>query len=410
MTVILGVVLAGLWLPAPGVAQDVVLGGELRPRYEARDPVVRDWTDRQTRDFVSMRTRASVLARLPRGVRGFVQLQDVREWGADPNTMALGATGLDLHQGWIEIGHEATADLSVRAGRQELVYGEERLVGAVDWAQQARAFNGVRVRARPLGGLVLDGLAMPIGDEDVGEPGSGAALYGVYGVLDRVGTLDAYLLYNTEDSRVGEPAVTHGSRTSIPSAGAGAPGRPGSPGGWRPPSSAGPAWTGTSPPPWWPHGWGAPSRTGRGWTSGTTGCPGTTTPPLARSGSSTPSSRRTTGSTGSWTCSRISRSTRRAAGSRTWPSRAATGSSRTSSSRWTSTRSGSPLRPGRSRAAWARRRTWRPAGPIPGAFPSRAAPLRAVASAVPDSRRPGRRGPGRRPPGVAGAGLLLPRP
>jgi hypothetical protein len=208
MTVILGVVLAGPSLPAPGVAQDVVLGGELRPRYEARNPVVRDWTDRETRDFVSMRTRASLLASLPRGVRGFVQLQDVREWGADPNTMALRATGLDLHQGWIEIGHEATADLSVRAGRQELVYGEERLVGAVDWAQQARAFNGVRVRARPLGGLVLDGLAMPIGDEDVGEPGSGAALYGVYGVLDRVGSLDAYLLYNTEDSRVGEPAVT----------------------------------------------------------------------------------------------------------------------------------------------------------------------------------------------------------
>jgi hypothetical protein len=200
--------IALLAMAAPLGAQDVVLGGELRPRFEIRHPVLRDWTERETRDFVSMRTRGSVLVTLPRDVRAFIQLQDVREWGADPNTMALQATGFNLHQGWIELGHETTSPFSARVGRQELDYGEERLVGAVNWAQQGRSFNGVRLRTRAVEGLVLDGLVMPIGNEDVGEPGSGAGLYGLYGVVSLAGTLDAYLLYNNEDTRAGEPPVT----------------------------------------------------------------------------------------------------------------------------------------------------------------------------------------------------------
>jgi hypothetical protein len=198
-----------LLVPWPGIAQEITVGGEIRPRFEVRHPVERPWTDRETRDFVSMRTRASVLATLPGNVRGFVQLQDVRDWGADPNTMAILATGLNLHQGWIELGHERTAPLSVRVGRQELAYGEERLVGAVNWAQQARSFDGIRARIRPAGGMTIDGIAMPIGNEDVGEPGSNAGLYGVYGVFDMAGVAEGYMLYNSQDIRSpGPPAVS----------------------------------------------------------------------------------------------------------------------------------------------------------------------------------------------------------
>jgi hypothetical protein len=189
-------------------AQEMVFGGELRPRFELRHPVFRDWTDRETRDFVSMRTRGSMLVSLPAQVRAFIQLQDVREWGADPNTMAVAAPGLDLHQAWIELGDELEAALSARIGRQELIYGEERLVGAVNWAQQGRSFNGVRLRVRPHPGAAVDGLVMPIGDEDVGAPGSSAGLYGLYGFFDFLGRLDAYVLYNHADHLAGMPPAT----------------------------------------------------------------------------------------------------------------------------------------------------------------------------------------------------------
>jgi hypothetical protein len=189
-------------------AQELVFGGELRPRFEVRHPVVRDWTTVELRDFVSMRTRGSMMVTLPRDVRALVQLQDVREWGADPNTMAVQAPGLDLHQGWIELGHEAQANLSVRVGRQELAYGGERLIGAVNWAQQGRSFNGVRLRARPAGAVAVDGLVMPIADRDLlGPQGGKAGLYGLYGTFDVAGGLDAYALYNNQDLRTPQQDV-----------------------------------------------------------------------------------------------------------------------------------------------------------------------------------------------------------
>ena len=58
-------------------AQEVTLGGQLRPRYEFRDP-----TATGSDGFTSMRVRATLSARLERNVRVFVQLQDVRLYSA----------------------------------------------------------------------------------------------------------------------------------------------------------------------------------------------------------------------------------------------------------------------------------------------------------------------------------------
>jgi hypothetical protein len=198
---VLGIGLTAAFVAVPLGAQDMVFGGEIRPRFEVRNPVVRPWTTVETEDFVSMRTRGSLLVTLPRDVRAFIQLQDVRVWGGDPNTMAVQSPGFDLHQGWIELGHEASAVLSLRAGRQELAYGGERLIGAVNWAQQGRSFNGVRMRVRPAAGVAVDGLAMPIGNEDVLGPGGNAGLFGVYGSFAAAGSLDAYFLYNNQDAQ-----------------------------------------------------------------------------------------------------------------------------------------------------------------------------------------------------------------
>ncbi len=67
-------------------AQEVKLGGQLRPRFETRDPYSvtatgGDW-------FVSMRARANVAADLEENVKVFVQIQDVRVWGEEGNTLS----------------------------------------------------------------------------------------------------------------------------------------------------------------------------------------------------------------------------------------------------------------------------------------------------------------------------------
>ena len=191
-----GVVLAlGLVAGSAG-AQDVELGGQVRPRFEVRDPVPGPAGTR-TAEYTTMRSRLSLEAALGDGVRVFVQLQDVRAWGGELGTTDARADALDLHQGWAELGDGESAPVSVRVGRQELSYGGERLVGALNWAQQARSFDGARLRLRPAGGVVVDAVAMQLGDVDAGT--ADGALAGLHGRIAAAGLLEGYVWYVGED-------------------------------------------------------------------------------------------------------------------------------------------------------------------------------------------------------------------
>ncbi len=56
------------------------------------------------------------------------------------------ADTLDLHQAFITLGNPKEFPLTVKAGRQELVYGEERLIGPSGWNNIARSFDAAKVR------------------------------------------------------------------------------------------------------------------------------------------------------------------------------------------------------------------------------------------------------------------------
>lgn len=76
------------------------------------------------------------------------QVQDARVAGK-----TVGVTGppfrapLDLRLGFAEIG-PARSRVAVRVGRQELAYGEQRLVGHASWLNAARVFDGVKLTLR----------------------------------------------------------------------------------------------------------------------------------------------------------------------------------------------------------------------------------------------------------------------
>ena len=53
---------------------------------------------------------------------------------------------IDLHQGFFTVGNTNEFPLMVKVGRQELVYGEERLIGAFDWNNIGRSFDAAKVR------------------------------------------------------------------------------------------------------------------------------------------------------------------------------------------------------------------------------------------------------------------------
>lgn len=200
--------LALLLLAGPAMAQQLELGGQLRPRFEVRDPV----PGAGTLEFTSMRTRASLVVVLEDGITGFIQLQDVRIFGEETSTLAdYSADGLDIHQAWAELGDPGSDRWSVRVGRQEAAYGGERLVGAVNWTQQARAFDGVRVRYRPSDDAAVDAVGFQISDTDAGAAVD-RAFYGLYSTLEARGDLDLYALWDRRDALVDRDLITLGGR------------------------------------------------------------------------------------------------------------------------------------------------------------------------------------------------------
>jgi alginate export protein len=62
----------------------------------------------------------------------------------DPNPQA--DTPFDLRQGYLRLGGATDFPLSLKVGRQELAYGDERLVGVFDWDNLTRVFDAARLR------------------------------------------------------------------------------------------------------------------------------------------------------------------------------------------------------------------------------------------------------------------------
>lgn len=96
-----------------------------------------------------MRQRARLGLRFAYGdeLSALVQVQDVRTWGEESDTLGdFAANGFDLHQGFMEI--IAAPDLRLRMGRQEIALLNQRLVGNVNFVEQGRSFDAVRLMAR----------------------------------------------------------------------------------------------------------------------------------------------------------------------------------------------------------------------------------------------------------------------
>lgn len=78
------------------------------------------------------------------GVQFFFQGMDTRALGKSATPAgAPFRDNMDLRQAYLALGSESRP-LNVRFGRQEMEFGDGRLVGALPWANTARTFDGVR--------------------------------------------------------------------------------------------------------------------------------------------------------------------------------------------------------------------------------------------------------------------------
>jgi len=79
-------------------------------------------------------------------IGAFVEGQGSSSTGDDRNPNPESNGPFDLHQGYIALGNLKEFPLVAKIGRQEMIYGDERLVGSADWLNAPRAFDAAKLR------------------------------------------------------------------------------------------------------------------------------------------------------------------------------------------------------------------------------------------------------------------------
>ncbi|MFV1980870.1 MAG: alginate export family protein [Rhodothermia bacterium] len=208
--VVVGVAVVAL-VPRVSSAQDsefpkIDINAQLRERSEID---ARDFSgDSDTIVFHLLRTRVGLLAAANSKIRVFAQVQDSRVFGSGDPRIARGtmdgkAPELDFHQAYFEVDSLFNSPLSARVGRQELFFGNERLIGAVGWDNVGRTFDAGRLTYRfAEGSGRLDAFASRI----VGTrfESSGQNFYGLWGTFGKTKalTIEAFTLLDNNSAKI----------------------------------------------------------------------------------------------------------------------------------------------------------------------------------------------------------------
>jgi hypothetical protein len=150
------------WQPGDPLSFDDGLGTfdvQIRERYEVRD----NWIDFNSK--TNTRDDTGLLERLRLGLKltptdwftFYAQMEDSRTLFDDSNSIEPNTAGSQLNfvtnddpvalrQAYIQFNKVFDQPLNFQLGRQVLSYGDERLVGAFDWDNNARVFDATRAR------------------------------------------------------------------------------------------------------------------------------------------------------------------------------------------------------------------------------------------------------------------------
>ncbi|HEV3026583.1 MAG TPA: alginate export family protein [Planctomycetota bacterium] len=163
--------------------KQVSLDGQIRLRGEYRNPTTYGNAPVATRadELFLTRLRLNLDFKVTSDIDVFVQPQDERQWGQEVAVLA-DERNLDLHQGFVEIRNILGEPLSVKGGRMELSYGDQRLVSPLDWSNIGRAWDGAKIRYAPkdwwIEGfytVIKDPLPAPVGLSPVPPATTGGA-------------------------------------------------------------------------------------------------------------------------------------------------------------------------------------------------------------------------------------------
>lgn len=203
------------------------ISGELRIREEVQDHVYRpqDPDAVESFEFAHMRTRLRFDVDVLENLGVVIEFQDVRILGEEGSTTA-DAEGVDLKRAYIDFRRVGGRSVDVEAGRFVMQYGDHRHIGHLEWFDQGRTYDGLRVLCAP-DPLWVDFFAVRV--RETIQPGGVIApdddqwLLGLYGGSK---SLEGYaLLFGDDMAAAGETGVDD---TTFVTLGARVHGKPGS--------------------------------------------------------------------------------------------------------------------------------------------------------------------------------------
>ena len=162
--------------------------------------------DTNAMKIIEQRTRLHVKADFTNDVNAFVELESYDWWGDDfrsnwitgADARANSADDVEVYQAYIEAENMWGLPLRARIGRQELVFGNEWLVGNKDFGPlfTGRSFDALRL-TYATDTFSVDAWAAQLFESGVTEEDGDVWFYGVYGSCRAVEnwTFDAYWLW-----------------------------------------------------------------------------------------------------------------------------------------------------------------------------------------------------------------------
>lgn len=146
LTAILILIFTLIALEAPAQQADTTftVGVEMRPRFELRNGFKRPIEKSEDpAAFVEQRSRLNLGYETGKyGVR--LSVQDVRVWGNLNQIFKEDDALTNVFEAWVS--YNLHKQWSLKFGRQEIAYDNDRFLGTLDWAQQGRSHDALLVR------------------------------------------------------------------------------------------------------------------------------------------------------------------------------------------------------------------------------------------------------------------------
>lgn len=127
-------------LATTGMTAQLSLSGEFRPRSEYFGQGQSKTALSGTTGYVSTSTRVALKATYKaEGYTLFTSFQDVFKFGDRPQISPAGTGNFRVQEAWADIKLSETT--SFKVGRQPISYDDQRILGGLGWAQQARTHD-----------------------------------------------------------------------------------------------------------------------------------------------------------------------------------------------------------------------------------------------------------------------------